>query len=165
MNQHPVGCKEPNPDNISTQGLLQQLRQVHWQTLTLKQARGGLLLLIGYLLSPLCWWNDLVFNLPVAYGFGYGCSLFAADWFVPGAIVGYWLSNLVGFVLMQFGMVDVLPGQPQARNFKKDLLMSVATSTAYTLVILALVQFKILDLSALIPDLRSIGLSALLPSP
>jgi hypothetical protein len=65
---------------------------------------------------------------------------------------------------MQFGVVDVLPGQPQARNFKKDLLTGVATSTAYTLVILALVQLKILDLSALIPDLSSIDLSALLPS-
>jgi hypothetical protein len=28
----------------------------------LKKLRGGFLLVIGYLLSPLCWWNDLFFN-------------------------------------------------------------------------------------------------------
>ena len=34
-----------------------------------KKLRGGFFLVVGYLLSPLCWWNDLIFNLPVAYLF------------------------------------------------------------------------------------------------
>ncbi|WP_199304622.1 hypothetical protein [Microcoleus sp. FACHB-1515] len=115
--------------------------------------RGGLLVAIGYLLSPLCWWNDLVFNLPVAYAFGYVCSWISADWLLPGAIVGYWLSNLVGIVMMQFGAIDVLD---KTRNFKKDLWTGFITSTVYTLAVLALVQFKILDLAALLPDLSTI---------
>ncbi len=41
----------------------------------LKKLRGGFFLVFGYLLSPLCWWNDLLFNLPIAYFFGYICSL------------------------------------------------------------------------------------------
>lgn len=35
-----------------------------------KKLRGGFCFVIGYLLSPLCWWNDLIFNLPVAYFLG-----------------------------------------------------------------------------------------------
>lgn len=119
--------------------------------LTLKQLRGGALFVVGYLLSPLCWWNDLIFNLPVAYGFGYLCSLISLHWLLPGLIAGYWLSNVVGFVLMQFGAVDAIQKTSQPRNPRKELLMGMASSTLYTLVVLALVQLQILDLNSLLP--------------
>ncbi len=117
----------------------------------LKKIRGSLLIVVGYLLSPLCWWNDLVFNLPVAYGFGYGMSLISPKFFLGGTIAGYWLSNLVGIIFMQLGAGDVLQNQDQPRNFPKELGMGIATSTAYTLVILAIVHLKIVDISAFIP--------------
>lgn len=142
LNPLPTDSDESNP----SQNWLQRLTSR--QDLTPKRIRGGLLIAIGYLLSPLCWWNDLVFNLPVAYGFGYVCSQIDAAWFVPGAIVGYWLSNLIGIVMMQFGAIDVLE---KTRNLKKDLWTGFVTSTVYTLVILALVQLKVLDLAALLP--------------
>ncbi|MCA1992639.1 MAG: hypothetical protein LDL41_11495 [Coleofasciculus sp. S288] len=110
-----------------------------------KKLRGGLFLGIGYMLSPLSWWNDLFFNLPIAYFFGYLFSWFAPDLFLPMSIVGYWLSNIAGILMMQFGAVDVFVDQPKERNLKKDLLVGFASSTAYTLVILVLIQFKILD--------------------
>lgn len=121
------------------------------KVLTLKRLRGGALFAVGYLLSPLCWWNDLIFNLPVAYGFGYVCSLISAHWLLPGLIAGYWLSNVVGFVLMQFGAVEAIQKSAQPPNPRKELLMGIASSTAYTLVILALVQLQILDLHSLLP--------------
>ncbi len=123
-------------------------------TSLLKKLRGGLLFGLGYLLSPLCWWNDLIFNLPVAYGFGYLCHWISEDWFIPGAIAGYWLSNIVGILLMQFGVVDVFQNKTEGHNFKKELLTGIISSTAYTLLILALVQFKIL----MIPDLTTANL-------
>lgn len=153
FNRSPVEAAKSTPTQPAAQSLLQQLTQLRWQDLTPKRIRGGLLVAIGYLLSPLCWWNDLVFNLPVAYAFGYLCSWLNADWLLPGAIVGYWLSNLIGIVMMQFGAIDVLD---KARNFKKDLWTGFVTSTVYTLAILALVQFKVLDLAALLPDLGAI---------
>jgi hypothetical protein len=116
----------------------------------LKKLRGGLFLVIGYLLSPLCWWNDLVFNLPVSYGFGYICGSLSPNLFFPGLIVGYWLSNIVGILLMQAGAVDVFQ-QSKEHNLKKELLMGLATSTVYTLAIVALIQLKILDASFLFP--------------
>lgn len=128
-----------------------------------KKTRGGLLFVIGYLLSPLSFWNDVFFNLPVAYGFGYLCSWASQDWFLPGTIVGYWLSNIAGVLLMQFGATEVLKDQPKQRNIKEELLIGVLSSTAYSLVILALVQFKILDASSLLPEGNLGDLSAFLP--
>ena len=124
---------------------------------------GGFLVVLGYLLSPLCWWNDLVFNLPVAWAFGYLCRLVSPSLFLPGAIAGYWLSNLVGILLMQFGAVAVVQNQPAQKGFARNLWMGLATSTLYTLVVVAIVQFKLIDISALIPDERSLDISALLP--
>lgn len=153
------------PTSPSTESPLESLEQVGRNRNFFRKLRGGFLVLVGYLLSPLCWWNDLIINLPVAYGFGYLCRLISHDWFLPGAIAGYWLSNLVGIVMMQFGALDVLQNQSQERNFKKELLTGVVTSTVYTLVILAIVQLKIVDVSAFLPDDSALNLSALLRLP
>ena len=110
----------------------------------LKKLRGGFLLVLGFLLSPLSFWNDLFFNLPIAYGFGYICSWFNPDLLLPCAIAGYWISNILGILLMQVGAVDVLQGQPK-RNLRKEIVTGLLSSTAYTLVILALIYFKIFD--------------------
>ncbi len=117
----------------------------------LQKLKGGILLVVGYLLSPLCWWNDLIINLPIAYGFGYVISLWRSEWFFGAAIAGYWLSNLVGIVLMQMGTKDILQTTAKKRSFKHEIFSGVLTSTAYTAVIVALVYFHVLDLSAILP--------------
>ncbi|MCC5665706.1 hypothetical protein LC653_17710 [Nostoc sp. CHAB 5784] len=110
-----------------------------------KKLRGGFFLVLGYLLSPLCWWNDLLFNLPIAYGFGYACSLLSPKLLLPCSIIGYWLSNIVGILLMQFGSKDIFQKEPQEHNLKKELITGLISSTAYTLLIILLIQLKILD--------------------
>jgi hypothetical protein len=110
-----------------------------------KKLRGGFLLVLGYLLSPLCWWNDLLFNLPIAYFFGYLCSLLSPKLLFPCTILGYWLSNIIGILLIQYGSVDMFQQENKERNFKKELFNSLASSTAYTLVIVLLIQLKIID--------------------
>lgn len=114
-----------------------------------KKLRGGVLLVLGYLLSPLCWWNDLLFNLPIAYFFGYLCSLLSPKLLFPCTIIGYWLSNIIGILLMQFGSVDMLQKENKERNFKKELFNSLVSSTVYTIMILLLIQLKIIDTPAL----------------
>jgi len=124
----------------------------------LKKLRGGLLLVIGYLLSPLCWWNDLFFNLPIAYAFGYLCSLLSPDLLFPCSIVGYWLSNIAGILLMQLGSVEVFTDKPKEKNLKKELLTGFISSTAFTLVIVALIHFNILDTPDLFSTQQSIDI-------
>jgi hypothetical protein len=151
-----VPAKEPPSDRRS--------RLLHFlQGLTWKRLRGGALFVLGYLLSPLCWWNDLVFNLPIAYGFGYLCSLFSADWLLPGLISGYWISNVIGILMMQFGAIDALQNQPNQRNLKKELVSGVVSSTIYTVLILALVQLHIIDVPALISEEGTLNFGALIP--
>jgi hypothetical protein len=128
-----------------------------------KKLRGGLLLVVGFLLSPLSWWNDLIFNLPVAYLFGYLCHLIHSDWFIPATIAGYWLSNVLGVLLMQAGIIDVVQEQDKERNFKQELMTGLISSTAYTIVILALIRLNIFNTPDLFSDEAFAGFRSLLP--
>lgn len=124
---------------------LGKVAQEDFKTDIWKKLRGGFLLVIGYLLSPLCWWNDLLFNLPIAYFFGYICSLLSPKLLLPCTIIGYWLSNIIGILLMQIGSADVFQKDAKERSLKKELFTGLVTSTVFTLVIIVLVQLKILD--------------------
>lgn len=104
---------------------------------------GGTLVVVGYLLSPLCWWNDLVINLPLALGFGYLASRPWPDALVPMTGVGYWLTNVVGFVLMQQGAVTALQKGSQGSK-TRALRNGLITSTVYTVAIAVLLQLHIL---------------------
>lgn len=112
--------------------------------LVVRTLKGAFFLGLGYMLSPLSWWNDLFFNLPIAYAFGYFVSLFVPQWFFPATVIGYWLSNILGFVLMQFGIRDIA-FTSVSPNLKKDLVISLSTSTLYTVVVVVLFQLNILD--------------------
>ena len=52
---------------------------------------------VGYILSPLSFWNDAFVNIPIA-----SCDWptfsgpFSRKSFLPGMIFGYWLSNILG---------------------------------------------------------------------
>lgn len=105
------------------------------------------------MLSPLSWWNDLFFNLPIALVFGYGVSWIHADWFVPGTVVGYWLSNVLGMVMMQFGAVDILRSDEE-RNLTRDILLGFGGATAYTISVAALIYFHVLDMPDFLTDLH-----------
>jgi hypothetical protein len=120
----------------------------------LNKIKNASLVVLGYLLSPLCWWNDLIFNLPIAYAFGKLVAWFYADLLLPAVMVGYWLSNVVGILLMQFGTKELVQGEIRERNWKKELRNGLLSSTVYTLVILALIQFNILKM----PMLSSIAI-------
>src|SRR5579883_1596949 len=132
-----------------------------WSNLSWKKVWGGLLFAVGWLLSPLCWWNDLIINLPVAYGFGYLCHWIAADWALPGSIVCYWLSNLLGILLMQVGAIAVFQAPTQERNLKQELWLGVVSSSLFTAVVLLLIHFQILALPDLFASAGSAPLSVL----
>lgn len=128
----------------------------------LRRLWGGTLVVVGYLLSPLCWWNDLVINLPLALGFGY---LFSRPWpeaLVPITAVGYWLTNVVGFVLMQQGAVTVLKKEGQGSK-GQSLRNGLITSTLYTVAIALLLQLHILEMPDFLSGDLFAALSAVLP--
>ncbi|PNW57217.1 UNVERIFIED_CONTAM: hypothetical protein BEN50_07410 [Euhalothece sp. KZN 001] len=111
----------------------------------LKNSKGTLLMGVGYMLSPLSWWNDLFFNLPIAYGFAYLLHWLFTDSFFVLTIIGYWLSNVLGILMMQWGAFDLF-WEERRSNVKRDVIIGFAGSTIYTVVVIVLLQFNLTEL-------------------
>ena len=108
-----------------------------------RKVTGGVLALVGYMLSPLSWWNDLFVNVPLALAFAWVISTFYKPAFAVSLVIGYWLTNVLGFILMHKGAQQMLPGVPKLYS-RRELAKDVGISLAYTLLIVALVQFGVL---------------------
>lgn len=104
---------------------------------------GSVVALIGYMLSPLSWWNDMFVNVPLALAFAWVVSIFYKPAFTPSLILGYWLTNVLGFILMHKGAQQALA--KEARKYsRRDLAKDLIVSLLYTLVIVLLVKFGVL---------------------
>ncbi len=113
-----------------------------------RKLTGGFLAIAGFMLSPLSWWNDAFVNLPLALAFAWlVSSICTSAWretvFEGALVVGYWLTNVLGFVLMHKGahqMLSKADAKPANLNYKKDLLVSLA----YTILIVVLIKLGVL---------------------
>jgi hypothetical protein len=103
----------------------------------LKRAGGGALAVVGFLLSPLSWWNDLLINIPLAYLFAGAITWAQPGWFNAAFIVGYLLTNILGLLLLQYGMKHAVRSAKPG-SFKKELKSSLVWSLLYTLLIVVL---------------------------
>jgi hypothetical protein len=108
-----------------------------------RKITGGFLVVVGFMLSPLSWWNDLFVNVPLALAFAWIVSLFYERAFELSFVIGYWLTNVLGFVLMQKGGQKMLT-KGDRKYSRRDLLRDVGISLAYTVLILVLVKLGIL---------------------
>ncbi|MFZ4641354.1 MAG: hypothetical protein ACOYMP_13275 [Nodosilinea sp.] len=116
----------------------------------LRRLWGGGLVVVGYLLSPLCWWNDLAINLPLALAFGYLTSRPFPGAMVPLTVLGYWLTNVVGFMLMQQGAITALKKSGASSN--QAWRHGLITSTLYTLAIALLLQLHLIETPDFLQD-------------
>ncbi len=107
---------------------------------------GGILWLIGFMLSPLSWWNDLFVNIPLALGFAWLVALAYRPAFAAALILGYGLTNVLGFVLMHKGAQQMLArGEPPVRYSRREVVKDLLISLLYTLLMVALLKFKIIQ--------------------
>jgi hypothetical protein len=95
----------------------------------------------GYILSPLSWWNDLLVNVPLAYIFSYPFSLISEQLFLPTFIIGYWITNLVGILLLHWGGSELIYRDRKTIGIKQSILISII----YTIVIVIFVLFGWLE--------------------
>ena len=98
----------------------------------------ALLGVIGFILSPLSWWNDIFVNFPLAYGFAWAVGRFFhlfmvihAWFFINLFIIGYFLTNLIGFLMIHYSVFGLK--KEQKGSVGKQLLVSLL----YTLVVVA----------------------------
>ena len=110
-----------------------------------RRVGGGVLGVIGFMLSPLSWWNDLFVNLPLAYLLGNLTNFFFPGSFQIGMIAAYWLSNLAGILFMMWSGARLLGYARRGKQppQKRELWISVAVSLLYTLVLYLLMRWGI----------------------
>lgn len=110
-----------------------------------KRKTGGTVLgVIGFLLSPLSWWNDLFVNVPLAAAFAWAVAAFHKPAFEIALVVGYWLTNVLGLVLLHKGAKLALSTKQPAPFSARSLLKDVLISLLYTALILVLVKLGVL---------------------
>lgn len=102
--------------------------------------RGSLLVGVGYLLSPLSWWNDMALNIPLAWVLASLVERLIPIGFATLFVAFYWLSNIAGFVLIHLGGRELFGAQLNKRKW----LGVVATTVLYTAGILLLLKKNIL---------------------
>lgn len=115
-----------------------------WQ----RRLTGGVLAAVGFMLSPLSWWNDAFVNLPLALGFAWAVSVCAGvaareAVFNVAVVVGYWLTNVLGFVLMHKG-VRWLRSPQEKEETKREIWKDLWISFAYTALIVVLIKLGVL---------------------
>ena len=98
----------------------------------------SILATVGYILSPLSWWNDMVVNVPLAYVFSIPFSMINEQLFLPAFVVGYWLTNVLGLYLLHRGVVGLASKQPR----KQSLWQNVIVALFYTAIIMLFVWFE-----------------------
>jgi len=91
---------------------------------------------VGFILSPLSWWNDLFVNFPLSYAFawlvGRPLTLFVRvdQWlFLDLFIAGYFLTNLIGFLMIHYSIFGI------KKENRKSLATQILFALGYTLII------------------------------
>jgi hypothetical protein len=82
-------------------------------------------------------------NVPLALAFAWVVSLFWPSAFGVSCVVGYWLTNVLGFILMHKGAQQMLK-EGTSQYTRRELFKDLATSLLYTLLIVALVKWGVL---------------------
>lgn len=115
-----------------------------------RRLTGGVLGVIGFVLSPLSWWNDAVVNLPLALVFAWCVGLVYRPAAQPNStafnaavILGYWLTNLLGFILLHKGAQQAL-SKEEKKYSRRELVKDLIVSIAYTALIVILIKLGVL---------------------
>lgn len=108
-----------------------------------RKVAGGTLAFVGYMLSPLSWWNDLYVNVPLALAFAWVLGLFYKRAFGAFFVLGYWLTNVAGFVLMHKGAQKILSDK-EKQYARRELVKDVIISLLYTALIVVLIKLRVL---------------------
>ena len=113
-----------------------------------RKITGGVLAVLGFMLSPLSWWNDAFVNLPLAVAFGWLCSFWVGAGqrntvFNVAVVVGYWLTNVLGFVLMHRSVRQLRSSEARAAT-RRELWKDLWISLGYTALIVLLLKLGVL---------------------
>jgi len=108
---------------------------------------GGFLATVGFILSPLSWWNDLAVNIPIAYGIGYLFGRISESLFFGAMLIGYFLTNILGLILFRQGILIALSKKDkESTDMKKVIMKDLVLSVVYTLIMAILMKIGVIKL-------------------
>ena len=107
------------------------------------------LFFFGWLLSPLTFWNDAFINIPFAYlcaSLVFGLAHFHVSTsvrcdFLFLVLVFYWLTNILGLVIMFLSGAQMMRGEAFT---KQALLKTILTILVYSIILVLLNTFGVL---------------------
>ena len=111
-----------------------QFKQLVKKYTTKRQIANSVIAIIGYILSPLSWWNDMFVNVPLAYAFSWIFTVLDQRLFLPAFVLGYWLSNLLGFILLHHGAAGLVEHRKSSMTLRHTIIVTII----YTLIIVVL---------------------------
>ena len=109
---------------------------------SLTRVKGGSIAVIGFILSPISWWNDMFVNFPLAYIFAMPFAMISEDYFTPMLIVGYWLTNIAGIIMMRLGVTTV--AKDTNEYTRKAMAIDLFVAFLYTVGMLGLIHLGII---------------------
>lgn len=101
----------------------------------MKNISRGFIFFIGWILSPLTWWNDAFVNLPLSYLTANVLFYIIPIPFMWLVVVSYWITNLIGLVFMYLSGKSLILS---SRDRKKTIMTMLIFTAIYTLVIVYL---------------------------
>lgn len=95
---------------------------------------------IGFLLSPISWWNDIWINIPIAYLIASIFTRVVPSLFTEIFISTYWLTNILGLMLMH----QSIAGFVSKHSEKKQILKNISIILIYSLILILSIYFEVL---------------------
>lgn len=105
----------------------------------------GFLTVVGFLLSPLSWWNDLVVNWPLAYAVAYLVAKINQSFFLTALLLTYWLTNLLGLIMFHHGAIGLVKPDIH-QKVKNKFVYNLILSGVYSLLVYGMFKFGLFKL-------------------
>jgi len=96
---------------------------------------------MGWMLSPLTFWNDAFVNIPISYISASIAKRFINADFLFLVLIFYWLSNIFGILMMILSGKSILQDKRERLDALKSLLLTVLI---YSIIIILLGKTGIL---------------------
>ncbi|KSW11373.1 hypothetical protein CF15_00460 [Pyrodictium occultum] len=90
---------------------------------------------VGYILSPLSWWNDAFVNVPIALAVAWVLERLFGLAKPLGFYIGYTASNVLGLYLLALGVGGAAARKPTWRQLLKIAVVGAVYTVIATLVL------------------------------
>ena len=100
-----------------------------------------LVFFVGWILSPLTFWNDAFVNIPISYVAASLLVHFVHSRFVMLMLVCYWLSNIVGLLMMYASGKAIIS---TGKGIIRELVALFITVVIYSVILILLGKTGIL---------------------